>query len=42
MGFTSVTGGSGVTFKTGWAAYHAAQDIKRQMCEAPRKPGMSR
>jgi CO/xanthine dehydrogenase Mo-binding subunit len=33
VGFTSVTGGSGVTFKTGWAAYHAAQDIKRQMCE---------
>ena len=29
--------GSGVTFKTGWAAYHAAQDIKRQMCERAAK-----
>jgi CO/xanthine dehydrogenase Mo-binding subunit len=37
VGFTSVTGGSGVTFKTGWAAYHAAQDIKRQMCERAAK-----
>jgi CO/xanthine dehydrogenase Mo-binding subunit len=26
-----------VTFKTGWAAYHAAQDIKRQMCERAAK-----
>ena len=34
--------GSGVTFKTGWAAYHAAQDIKRQMCRRLPKPGMSR
>src|SRR5919109_504750 len=33
VGFTSNTGGSGVTFKTGWASYEAAQDIKRQMCE---------
>ncbi len=33
IGFTSTTGGSGVTFKTGWAAYEAGQDIKRQMCE---------
>jgi xanthine dehydrogenase molybdenum-binding subunit len=32
VGFTSNTGGSGVTFKTGWASYEAAQDIKRQMC----------
>src|SRR5262249_12897284 len=32
IGFTSTTGGSGVTFKTGWAAYEAAQDITRQMC----------
>ena len=31
VGFTSVTGGSGVAFKTGWACYEAAQDIKRQM-----------
>src|SRR5207302_4657950 len=26
-----VTGGSRVTFATGWAAYEAAQDVKRQM-----------
>ncbi len=31
IGFTSMTGGSGVAFKTGWACYEAAQDIKRQM-----------
>ena len=31
IGFTSNTGGSGVTFKTGLAAYTAAQDIKQQM-----------
>src|SRR5262249_59717444 len=31
------TGGSGVTFKTGRAAYEAAQDIKRQMCERAAK-----
>ena len=31
IGFTSNTGGSGVTFKTGFAAYTAAQDIKEQM-----------
>ena len=31
VGFTSVTGGSGVAFKTGWACYEAAQDVKRQM-----------
>lgn len=37
VGFTSVTGGSGVTFKTGWAAYEAAQDIKRQMRERAAK-----
>ena len=37
VGFTSVTGGSGVTFKTGWAAYTAAQEIKRQMCERAAK-----
>jgi xanthine dehydrogenase molybdenum-binding subunit len=37
IGFTSVTGGSGVTFKTGRAAYEAAQDIKRQMCERAAK-----
>ncbi|MBM3946247.1 MAG: xanthine dehydrogenase family protein molybdopterin-binding subunit [SAR202 cluster bacterium] len=33
IGFTSTTGGSGVAFKTGWAAYEAAQDVKRQMIE---------
>ncbi len=37
IGFTSVTGGSGVTFKTGWAVYHAAQDIKQQMRERAAK-----
>ena len=33
IGYTSNTGGSGVVFKTGWAAYEAAQDIKRQLTE---------
>src|SRR5207244_4217794 len=33
VGYTDVTGGSRVTFATGWAAYEAAQDIKRQMRE---------
>jgi CO/xanthine dehydrogenase Mo-binding subunit len=33
VGFTDVTGGSRVTFATGWAAYEAAQDIKRQFVE---------
>ena len=33
IGFTSMTGGSGVAFKTGWACYEAAQDIKQQMIE---------
>ena len=31
VGWTSVTGGSGVAFKTGWAAYEAAQDVRSQM-----------
>jgi xanthine dehydrogenase molybdenum-binding subunit len=31
VGFSSGAGGSGVTFKTGWAAYEAAQDVKRQL-----------
>ena len=31
VGYTAVTGGSRVTFSTGWAAYEAAQDIKRQL-----------
>jgi xanthine dehydrogenase molybdenum-binding subunit len=33
VGFTSVTGGSGVTFKTGRAAYETAQQIKQRMRE---------
>ena len=33
IGYTSNTGGSGVTFKTGWAAYEAGQDIKRQLVQ---------
>tara|TARA_Y100001001_G_scaffold161101_1_gene184902 strand:+ start:22 stop:2298 length:2277 start_codon:yes stop_codon:yes gene_type:complete len=33
VGYTSVTGGSGVTFKSGWAAYTAAMDVKTQMIE---------
>src|SRR5205807_4399374 len=32
VGYTDVTGGSRVTFATGWAAYEAAQDMKRQLC----------
>jgi CO/xanthine dehydrogenase Mo-binding subunit len=31
VGYTDVTGGSRVTFASGWAAYEAAQDIKRQL-----------
>lgn len=37
VGFTSVTGGSGVTFKTGRAAYEAAQQIKQKMRERAAK-----
>jgi CO/xanthine dehydrogenase Mo-binding subunit len=33
VGYTDVTGGSRVTFATGWAAYEAAQDIKRQLID---------
>jgi CO/xanthine dehydrogenase Mo-binding subunit len=33
IGYTSLTAGSSVTFKTGWAAYQAAQDIKAQLVE---------
>ena len=33
IGFTSMTGGSGAAFKTGWASYEAAQDVKRQMID---------
>ena len=33
IGYTSMTGGSGGAFKTGWASYEAAQDVKRQMIQ---------
>ena len=33
IGYTDVTGGSRVTYATGWAAYEAAEDVKRQMIE---------
>ncbi len=33
VGYTAVTGGSRTTYATGWAAYDAAQDVKRQMVE---------
>ena len=33
VGYTSVTGGSSVAFKTGWAAWEAAHDVVRQMAE---------
>ncbi|MEE8466736.1 MAG: xanthine dehydrogenase family protein molybdopterin-binding subunit [Dehalococcoidia bacterium] len=33
VGYTSLTGGSSVAFKTGWASYEAAMDIKRQLIE---------
>ena len=33
IGFTSNTGGSGVAFKSGWAAFEAAQDTIRQLKE---------
>ena len=33
IGYTSLTAGSGVAFKTGWAAYEAGQDIRRQLAE---------
>ncbi len=31
IGYTSNTGGSGVAFKTGWAAHDAAEDVKAQL-----------
>jgi xanthine dehydrogenase molybdenum-binding subunit len=31
IGYTDVTGGSRVTYATGWAAYEAAKDVKQQM-----------
>jgi len=33
VGYTDVTGGSRVTYATGWAAFEAAKDIQRQMIE---------
>ena len=33
VGYTSLTGGSSVAFKTGWACYEAAVDIKQQLIE---------
>ena len=33
VGFTSMTAGSGATFKSGWACYEAANDIKLQLIE---------
>jgi len=33
VGYTDVTGGSRVTYATGWAAHDAAQDVKTQMIE---------
>ena len=37
IGFTSNSGGSGATFKTGWASYEAGQDVKRQMIQRAAK-----
>ena len=37
VGYTTGTGGSSVTFKTGWAAYEAAHDVKRQMIDRASK-----
>lgn len=37
VGYNDVTGGSRVTFATGWAAYEAALDIKRQLVERAAK-----
>jgi len=33
VGYTSLTGGSSVAFKTGWACYEAAMDIKQQLID---------
>jgi xanthine dehydrogenase molybdenum-binding subunit len=37
VGYTAVTGGSRTTYATGYAAYEAAQDVKRQMIERAAK-----
>jgi CO/xanthine dehydrogenase Mo-binding subunit len=33
IGYTSNTAGSGATFKSGWAVYEAANDVKRQLVQ---------
>ena len=33
VGYTSLTAGSGATFKSGWACYEAAMDIKQQLLQ---------
>ena len=33
VGYTSTSGGSGVAFKSGWAAHEAANDVKRQLIQ---------
>ena len=33
VGYTNVTGGSRTAFATGWAAYEAAQEVKRKLME---------
>ena len=33
VGYTSLTAGSGATFKSGWASYEAASDIKQQVIQ---------
>ena len=37
VGYTSLTGGSSVAFKTGWASYEAGLDIKQQMIQRAAK-----
>ena len=37
IGFTSNTGGSSVAYKTGWAVFEAAKDVKRQLVERAAK-----
>ncbi|MCH7714418.1 MAG: xanthine dehydrogenase family protein molybdopterin-binding subunit, partial [Chloroflexi bacterium] len=37
VGFTSLTAGSGATFKSGWAAYEAGMDVRKQMVERAAK-----
>ena len=39
VGYTAVTGGSRTTYATGYAAYEAAQDVKRQMIARARNSG---